>query len=108
MRGDAWQLACRTMKQKITVQIAGREYALNVDSQQEEAIRRAVKKLNLEIEELQYNYHGHDVRDILSIVLLSEEKRLVELESMKGDVRNADINKLEELEKSLDNYLLSR
>lgn len=96
------------MKQKITVQIAGREYGLNVDSQQEEAIRRAVKKLNLEIEELQYNYHGRDVRDILSIVLLSEEKRLVELESMKGDVSNADINKLEELEKSLDNYLLSR
>ena len=96
------------MKQKITVQIAGREYGLNVDSQQEEAIRRAVKKLNLEIEELQYNYHGRDVRDILSIVLLSEEKRLVELESMKGDVSNADINKLEELEKSLDDYLLSR
>ena len=96
------------MKQKITVNIAGREFGLNVESEQEEAIRSAVKKLNMEIEELQYNYHGRDLRDILSIVLLSEEKRIVEMEDRDNFVINDDISKLEELDKSLGEYLLSR
>ncbi len=96
------------MKQRITVKIAGREFELNVESEQEEAIRSAVKKLNMEIDELQYNYHGKDMRDILSIVLLSEEKRLIEMESRDNFVINDDINKLEELDRSLGEYLLSR
>lgn len=96
------------MKQKITVQIAGREYPLNVESDKEEAIRSALKKLNLEIDELQYNYHGQDLRDILSIVLLSEEKKLVDLESNGNVVINEDIGRLEELDKLLEDYLLSR
>ena len=96
------------MKQKLTVNIAGREFGLNVESEQEEAIRSAVKKLNMEIEELQYNYHGRDLRDILSIVLLSEEKRIVEMEDRDNFVINDDISKLEELDKSLGEYLLSR
>lgn len=96
------------MRQKITVNIAGREFGLNVESEQEEAIRSAVKKLNMEIEELQYNYHGRDLRDILSIVLLSEEKRIVEMEDRDNFVINDDISKLEELDKSLGEYLLSR
>ncbi len=96
------------MKQKITVNIAGREFGLNVESEQEESIRSAVKKLNIEIEELQYNYHGRDLRDILSIVLLSEEKRIVDMENRDKFVINDDINKLEELDKSLGEYLLSR
>lgn len=96
------------MKQNISVIIAGREYSMNVDSEKEEAIRSSVKKLNMEIEELQYNYNGIEMRDILSIVLLSEEKRLVDLENRSNDEINDDIRKLEELDKSLGDYLLSR
>lgn len=96
------------MKQNISVIIAGREYSMNVDSEKEEAIRSSVKKLNMEIEELQYNYNGIEMRDILSIVLLSEEKRLVDLENRNNVEINDDIRKLEELDKSLGEYLLSR
>lgn len=81
---------------------------MNVDSEKEEAIRSSVKKLNMEIEELQYNYNGIEMRDILSIVLLSEEKRLVDLENRSNVEINDDIRKLEELDKSLGDYLLSR
>lgn len=96
------------MDQNITVKIAGKEFSLTVDSSMEERVRQAVDKLRLEIESLQYDYHGQDLKDILSVVLLSEEVNLVNLEmNSKAEINNT-LQKLEELDSSLGDYLYGR
>jgi len=96
------------MKQNITIKIAGKEFSLQVESEMEEIIRKAVDRLDKEITSLQYDYHGQDLKDILSVVLLSEEMNLLEIQNKKNIVDNDISSQLEELDKSLGEYLLSR
>lgn len=96
------------MEQNITVKIAGKEFSLKVESSLEEKIRQAVEKLRLEIESLQYDYQGQDLKDILSVVLLSEEVNLVTLEMNSKAEINDTLHKLEELDASLGDYLYGR
>lgn len=95
-------------EQRITIKIAGKEYSLSIDSSKEESIRKAADRLNMEIEALQYDYHGPDLKDILSIVLLSEEQKLVEMETKSNSEINNTIHSLEEIDRMLGEYLSSR
>jgi len=96
------------MKQNITVKIADRNFSLNVESEMEEGIRKAAERLNLEIDSLQYDYQGQELRDILSIVLLSEELKLLKIETNKNIEENDIMRQLEELDATFGEYLLSR
>lgn len=96
------------MKQKITIRISKNEYPLEIESEMEEKIRAAAQRVNNEIESLSMMYRDVDMKDILSVVLLSEEKKLVEAES-KSNIQISDtLRQVEELDAYLGEYLLSR
>jgi len=96
------------MKQRITIKIAQKDYPLEVESELEEAIRAAAQRVNNEIESLSIIYRDVDLKDILSVVLLSEEQKLVEAES-KSNIQISDtLRQVEELDATLGEYLLSR
>ena len=96
------------MKQNITIKLVGREFPFEVDSSDEEIIRAAAAKLNDEVKELQFNYQGHDEKDVMCMVMLSEEIRLMELER-NGNTEHSDTRRrLEELDAALEDYLHSR
>ena len=48
-----------------------------VDPEREEIIRRAAKRINEEIDSLRFDFRDQDLGDVLSMILLSEETRLL-------------------------------
>ena len=95
-------------KQNISVMIAGKEFGLSIDPVNEERIRAAVARINGEIDALRFDYKEVDEAEILRIVLLSEEKRLVEKESRCESEKEALLDKVSDLDAALGEYLLSR
>lgn len=96
------------MMQNITVKIAGREFPLEIEAEKEERIRAAVARINAEIEALQYDYRGVELSEILRVVLLSEEKKLVDLESTGTTEINNTLKQISDLDAELGEYLSSR
>ena len=96
------------MMQNITVKIAGREFPLEIEAEKEERIRAAVTRINSEIEALQYDYRGVDLSEILRVVLLSEEKKLVDLEVTGASAINNTLSQISDLDAELEEYLNSR
>ena len=95
-------------QQRISIRIAGFEYPLNVERDQEEVIRLAAARINEKVDEIRDRYQNVDIRDILSIVLLEEEKKLIELQRRYNAESEGIFRKLLSLDQDLDNYLLSR
>lgn len=93
------------MKQNITVKLAGKEYPLCIDSEREEIIRSAAAKLNLEIDALKFDYGDRSMAEILSVLLLSVQSRLMELEAEKAGKVRGTMSELEDLTTDLDKYL---
>ena len=54
----------------INVEIAGRNYPLNVKPEEEENVRLAAKQINESVERLKANYPMTDMRDLLSMAAL--------------------------------------
>lgn len=96
------------MKQRITIKIAQKPFPLEIEPEMEEKIREAATKVNNEIESLSMMYRDVELTDILSVVLLSVEKKLVELESKSNTEINDSLHRIEELDARLGEYLLSR
>ena len=96
------------MKQNINVKIAGKDFGLNIESEKEERIRAAVARINEEIDALMFDYKGVEEAEILRIVLLSEEKRLVDMETQYNAERDEMLRKVTDLDTALGEYLLSR
>ena len=96
------------MKQNISVKIAGKEFGLSIEPEKEEGIRAAVARINEEIDSLKFDFKGVEEAEILRIVLLSEEKRLVDLETESSREREEMVRSLEALDTELGEYLLSR
>lgn len=95
-------------KQRVKLSIAERSYQLEIEPEMEESIRAAVDSINARILEARNRYTNVDMRDILSIVLLEEESRLIGLER-----RNAgELGELEKeigaLDRQLGEYLYGR
>ena len=93
------------MKQRITLRIAGKESELMVDSSREELIRAAAARINKEFEALRYDYRNQDPADVLRLILLSEEMKLIESESRNKMENSSLIQRLEELDAGLEEYL---
>lgn len=57
-------------RKKIQVVIAGRNYPLTVNEEEEEAVKSAVHKINSGIKKLQENYAVKDMQDLLAMTAL--------------------------------------
>ncbi len=93
------------MKQRISVKIAGKEAVLNVEAEREEVIRRAVDHINKEIASLRFDFRDQELADVLALVLLSEETRLMEMEARLKSENDTLLSRLEELDSDLEEYL---
>lgn len=94
-----------TMKQRITLKIAGKETQHLVDAGREEMIRAAADRINKEIDALRFDFRDQDLSDVLSMLLLSEETKLLELEARSSKENQRALRQLEELDASLGEYL---
>ena len=96
------------MKQRITIRIAGKEFELDVEAASEEKIREAVKRINRRIFE-KSNLFPMVARDeILSMILLEEEVRLVEFETLRDKEKEKLLQQLHNLDERLGEYLIGR
>lgn len=96
------------MKQNITIKIWDREFSLAVDAEMEENIRLAARRVNDKISSNINHYENVSVMEIMCMLLLEEETRLVEME-LDDKGRTHDIlHKLEQLDVKLGEYLFSR
>lgn len=93
------------MKQRITLKIAGKETQHLVDAEREELIRRAADRINKEIDSLRFDFRDQGLSEVLSMILLSEETKLLELEARNTNETNTVLRRLEELDASLGEYL---
>ena len=93
------------MKQRITLKIAGKETQHLVDAGREEMIRAAADRINKEIDALRFDIRDQDLSDVLSMLLLSEETKLLELEARSSKENQRALRQLEELDASLGEYL---
>ena len=57
----------------INLQIAGRFYPLRIKPEEEEVVRRAAKKVNEKVNELQEQYAAKDKQDYLAMCALMNE-----------------------------------
>ena len=87
------------------MKIGGRELQLNIDSRKEEGLRAAAEKINKELDALRFDFRNQELSDMLSIILLSEEVRLMELEAGNVYETNHIIRSLEQLDAELGEYL---
>ena len=102
----AW--VCSTsdaMKQRITLRIAGKETVHMVEPEREEFIRAAADRINKEIDSLRFDFRDQDLSEVLSMILLSEETRLLELEARNMNETNSVLRRLEDLDAGLGEYL---
>lgn len=76
-----------------------------VDPEREEIIRRAAKRINEEIDSLRFDFRDQDLGDVLSMILLSEETRLLELEARSSNETNSVLQRLGDLDAALGEYL---
>ena len=93
------------MKQRITLKIAGKETQHLVDAEREELVRAAADRINKEIDSLRFDFRDQGLSEVLSMILLSEETRLLELEARNSQDTNSVLRRLEELDASLGEYL---
>ena len=93
------------MRQRITLKIAGKETQHEIDAAREELIRAAADRINREIDSLRYDYRNQDLSDVLRLILLSEETKLLEMEARNRNENNKMLRNLEELDAVLGEYL---
>ena len=93
------------MKQRITLKIAGKETQHLVDAEREELIRAAADRINKEIDAMRFDFRDQNLSDVLSMILLSEETRLLELEARSSRETQNALRLLEELDESHGEYL---
>ena len=93
------------MKQRITLKIAGKETQHLVDAEREEVIRAAADRINREIDALRFDFRDQNLSEVLSMILLSEETKLLELEARSNQETDTMLRRQEELDASLGEYL---
>ena len=76
-----------------------------VDPEREQAIREAADRINKEIDSLRFYFRDQDLSDVLKLILLSEETRLVEMEARNTNETNSVLRRLEDLDAALGEYL---
>jgi cell division protein ZapA len=89
----------------IKVTIGNRVYPLTIKRDEEEQIRRAAKKVNDNMKELENNYAVRDKQDLLAMTALYYSDRALSNET-KGAVVDEEVSsQLNEVRAQLDSYL---
>lgn len=92
---------------KIKINIAGRQYPLTINAEEEEAVRNAGKEINKLIQEFEDRYAVTDKQDAISMVALqmASKLNLVKLqEAGSSTIANERIVQLTEfIERELEN-----
>jgi len=92
-------------KLKIKVNIADRVYPLTVKIEEEEGVRKAVKKINELIKKFEQNYSVSDKQDVLAMGALQFASKL-EVKDLYNEKEKLDAeNKLQKLNSLLDLHL---
>ena len=76
-----------------------------MDAEREELIRAAADRINKEIDALRFDFRDQNLSDVLSMLLLSEETKLLEMEARSSREAQTALRRLEELDASLGEYL---
>ena len=76
-----------------------------MDAERDELIRAAADRINKEIDSLRFDFRDQNLSDVLSMILLSEETKLLEMESRSNKETDNLLRRLEELDASLGEYL---
>lgn len=94
-------------KQQISIQIGERSYHLEIEPQMEETIRKAVRNLNVELQELLRTY---DIlpEEALSMILLREEYNLIQARQSNDGNYGRLVSELKSIDSKLEEYLRSR
>ena len=87
------------------MKIAGKETQHLVDAEREELIRRAADRINKEIDSIRFDFRDQGLSEVLSMIRLSEETKLLELEARSSKENQRALRQLEELDASLGEYL---
>lgn len=90
---------------KITVNIADREYRLNIDRNKEEEIRNVVSTINESLRKYAENFEFKDKQDLLAMVVLQNAIRNNELEQEVEFQQKQLTGKLEEIDRLLTEQL---
>ena len=88
------------MKQKIKLNIGNRIYPLNVNTEQEEVLRKAAKEINDMITKYEKSYAVKDKQDSLAMCALeifTNNKKITMNQSKIGSNTEEKLNKLIEL-----------
>jgi cell division protein ZapA (FtsZ GTPase activity inhibitor) len=81
----------------ITVKVADREYRLNIERKKEELVREAVKRINDNIKKYAENFDFKDKQDLLSMVVLQNTVKAMELDRQVSFQQNQLSGKLEDI-----------
>lgn len=85
----------------ITVQVADREYRLNINREKEELVRAAAKRINENIKRYAENYDFKDKQDLLAMVVLQNTIKAMELDVEVSFQQNQLSGKLNEINEIL-------
>ncbi|MBR4660321.1 MAG: cell division protein ZapA [Bacteroidales bacterium] len=95
-------------QQNISIKIAGKEFPLTIDRDDEEVVRMAAERIGEMVAEVTDRYENVDMCDVLSVILLGEEKKLIDLQRRYNGDSEGVFQQLKDLDIQLEEYLLSR
>lgn len=85
-----------------TIVIGDRNYRIKMNPADEEVVRKTVKTINEKILEYKTHFAGKDMQDYIAMVLIwLATERSQDISALPSDM----FQKLEEIEKSIDNQL---
>ncbi|MDR3272785.1 MAG: cell division protein ZapA [Flavobacteriaceae bacterium] len=85
------------MPQKVTIRIAGRNYPLTVQEEEEEVLRNAAKKIEKYVQNFEKNYNIFDKQDALAMSALQLASELENFLKEHDDEQKEILHKLKKI-----------
>lgn len=92
-------------KLSIKVNIGNRVYPLTIDREEEELIRKAAKRVNDNMKQLESTYSVSDKQDLLAMTALFFSNKALEVDDKIDDISDNVSEKLDIIENDLEQYL---
>ena len=92
-------------KLSIKVNIGNRVYPLTIDREEEELIRKAAKRVNDNMKQLESTYSVSDRQDLLAMTALFFSNKAIEVDDKIEDISDNVSEKLNDIESDLNQYL---
>lgn len=92
-------------KLAINVNIGNRVYPLTIDREEEELIRKAAKRVNDNMKQLESTYSVSDKQDLLAMTALFFSNKALEVNEKIDVISDGVSDKLNQIEQDLEGYL---